>query len=127
MAIELDTNSSPTLVERGHIPTSAKFFCTNGTEADASTAVEAVAAPGEGKNLYITSVMITSDDADANPQLQSNNATPAVLFGPIHTTVEGSPVVYKFEHPIKVATNEAIDLKCAAAGHVSIFIEGYSG
>jgi len=128
MAIELDTNSEPTLVHRGEIPTTAVPFAVNGTEADASTAVEVKPAPGAGKNLYITSVLLTSDDADANPQLQDNASTPALLFGPFHTTVEG--VVVRKDFPnlvIKVATNQAIDLKAAAGGHVSVWVEGLSG
>ncbi len=116
----LDTSASPTVVEgsraKGGIPATI-----TGTEADASTAVEIVAAPGVGNELLIDYVLITSDDADANPQLEDEDAN--LLFGPFHTTVEGVVVNKKFDRPIKVVTNKALNLKCAAAGNVSVWLE----
>lgn len=127
MAIELDTSSNPTLVDRGAIPTSAIPFATNGFEAAASTAQEVVAAPGAGKNHYITRIILQSEVADVDPQIQDNAGTPAVLFGPYYTTTTNGLVNVSFPRPIKVATNLAIDLKTGGDGLVFVFIEGFSG
>ena len=127
MAIELDTSSNPTLVDKGAIPTSAIPFATNGVEADATTAKEIVVAPGSGKNLYITRIVLQCETAAVDPQIQDNASSPAVLFGPIYTTTAGSPVVISFPRPMKVAANKAIDLKAAGSGSVFVFIEGKSG
>ena len=116
----LDTISTPTIVNE--IPFSSRvLFAINGIEADASTAIEIKAAPGVGKSIYITSVLMTSDDADANPFLQDEDDN--VLFGPPFTTVEGVVYGKDFKNPIKLATNKALELK-ATAGNVSIWVEG---
>lgn len=125
MAIELDTSSNPTLVDEGSIPTTAIPFATNGFEADAQTAKEVVAAPGVGKNHYIKRIVLQSEVAGVDPQIQDDAA--AVLFGAVYTTTDGHPVDVSFPRPIKVAANKAIDLKAAGAGLVFVFIEGKSG
>ncbi len=125
MAIELDTSSNPTLVDRGSIPTSAKPFATNGIEADASTAKEIVVAPGTGKNHYITRIVLQSQTAGVDPQIQDDAAS--VLFGRYYTTTTGVKIEINYPRPIKVATNKAIDLKAAGSGDVFVFIEGFSG
>ena len=125
MAIELDTSSNPTLVDRGSIPTSAIPFATNGVEADAQKAKEIVVAPGTGKNHYITRIVLQSETAGVDPQIQDDSAS--LLFGPYYTTTTGMKVEINYPRPIKVATNKAIDLKAAGSGDVFIFIEGLSG
>ena len=116
----LDVISTPTIVES--IPFRGRFYwALNGTEADASTAIAIKAAPGAGKSLYITYVLLTSDDADANPYLQDEDDN--ILFGPPFTTVEGVVVDHEFTKPIKLITNKALELK-ATAGNVSIYVEG---
>lgn len=127
MAIELDTSSNPTLVDRGAIPTTAIPFATNGIEADAQTAKEVVVTPGTGKNHYITRIVLQCETAAVDPQIQDNAASPAVLFGPIYTATSGVPIDISFPRPIKVAANKAIDLKAAGSGAVFVFIEGFSG
>lgn len=127
MAIELDSSSNPTLVDRGSIPTSAIPFATNGIEADAQTAKEVVTAPGTGKNHYITRIVLQSETGGVDPSIQDDAASPEVLFGPFYTTSLGLGVEISYPRPIKVATNQAIDLKAAGAGSVLVFIEGFSG
>ena len=127
MAIELDTSSNPTLVDRGAIPTTAIPFATNGVEADAQTAKEIVVAPGASKNHYITRIVLQSETTTVDPQIQDNTGTPNVLFGPIYTNTTSVPINIDFPRPIKVATNKAIDLKAAGSGSVFVFIEGLSG
>lgn len=128
MAIELDTSSNPTLVDRSAVPTTAIPFATNGVEStDAQTAKEIVVAPGAGKNHYITRIVLQCETATTDPQIQDNAATPAVLFGPIYTNTSGVSHYISFPRPIKVAANQAIDLKAAGAGAVFVFIEGFSG
>lgn len=119
----LDAISTPTIVEeipfRGRI-----FWAINGYDTDMQTAIEIKAAPGVGKSLYITAIAITSNDADAYPWLQDEDDN--VLFGrlfPILTS-GGFSLVKEFSKPIKLATNKALEIKSAAAGNVSIWVEG---
>jgi len=117
----LDAISTPTSVEA--VPHESRVsFVINGNEADAGTAIEIKAAPGVGKALYITHIILGSDDADAHPHLQDEDDN--VLFGPLFSTVEGPILSHKFERPLKVVTNKALELKAAAAGNVFIYVEG---
>ncbi len=118
----LDAISTPTLVDE--IPFNGKvLFAINGSEADAQTAIEIKAAPGTGKAIYITSVLITCDDDDADPVLQDEDDN--LLFGPFYAKAAGPIVVTKeFRHPIKLVTNKALELKAAGAGSISIWVEG---
>jgi len=118
----LDAISTPTIVDE--IPFKGRsLWAINGYDTDASTAIDIKDAPGAGKSLYITSVIITCNDADAYPQLQDGDAT--ILFGRFFTTATDSlSLVKEFKRPIKVATNKSIALKAAAGGNVSIWMEG---
>ncbi|KKN16571.1 hypothetical protein LCGC14_0974510 [marine sediment metagenome] len=119
----LDAISTPTLVDE--IPFRDKvLFAINGYDTDLQTAIEIKAAPGVGKAIYITAVVITSNDADAYPYLQDEDDN--ILFGrffPILTT-GGFALVKEFPKPLKLATNKALELKSVAAGNVSIWVEG---
>ena len=119
----LDAISTPTIVET--IPHRGRmYWAINGYDTDVSTAIEIKAAPGADKSLYITSVVITSNDADAYPYLQDEDDS--ILFGrffPVLTS-GGFALVKEFSKPIKVATNKALELASVAAGNVSIWIEG---
>jgi len=118
----LDAISTPTIVDE--IPFKGRtIWSLNGNEADASTAIEIKAAPGAGKSLYITSVLITCDDDDADPVLQDEDDN--LLFGPFYAKAAGPIVVAKeFSKPIKLVTNKALELKAAAAGSISVWVEG---
>lgn len=118
----LDAISTPTIVDE--IPFKGKApWAINGNEADASTAIEIKAAPGAGKSLYITAVLITCDDDDADPVLQDEDDN--LLFGPFYAKAAGPIVVSKeFKRPIKLVSNKALELKAAAAGSISVWVEG---
>jgi hypothetical protein len=117
----LDAISTPALVEE--IPFMGEvLWCINGYDTDASTAIEIKAAPGVGKSLYITEIVLGSDDADAHPHLQDEDAN--VLFGPLFSTTGGMHLVAVLKHPIKLTANKALQLKAEAAGNVFIFVEG---
>lgn len=120
-----DTSATPTIVETGSFM-GKTYWAFTGTDSDASTAIDIVAAPGVGKALYITSILlVTGLDADAFPQVQDGDAT--LLFGPFPTMVT-IPIIYQkdFPNPIKVTSNKSIAVKCAAAGSVYIYIEGFT-
>ena len=120
-----DTSATPTRVEDGSFM--GKVYWTfTGTDTDASTAIDIVAAPGVGKALYITGVILqTALDADAFPQLQDGAGT--LLFGPwLSGTVGANHLIWKFENPIKVTTNKSLAVKCAAAGSVYVYVEGFT-
>lgn len=117
----LTASSTPTMVNQ--IPHKGRVdWVLNGYSTDASTQDVIKTAPGVGKALFIKEVLITSDDADAHPYLQDEDDN--VLFGRVFSTVEGIVIAWKFTRPIQLATNKALELKAAAAGNVSIWIEG---
>lgn len=123
----LDTYATPTIVNTGSF-VGKTLWAFTGCDTDVSTAIDIISAPGAGKSLYITSVILTSNDADAYPQLQDGDAT--LLFGPFYTllgTAAGAMVINKdFKNPIKVTANKSIALKAAASGDVSVWIEGFT-
>lgn len=117
----LDAISTPTIVDE--IPfTGRTFWAINGNDSDASTAIEIKVAPGAGKAIYITGVILGSDDADAHPHIQDEDDN--ILFGPLFSTVEGPVMSKRFKKPIKMVTNKALELKAAAAGNVFVWVEG---
>lgn len=119
----LDAISTPTLVDE--VPFKGRtYWAINGYDSDVAAGIEIKAAPGTGKSLYILSVVITSNNAAAYPYLQDEDDV--ILFGrffPILTS-GGFSLVKEFKRPMKVATNKALEIKAAASGNVSIFIEG---
>ena len=121
------TSSTPNIVESGSFM-GKTLWAFMGSHADASTAVEVIAAPGAGKSLYITYIMLVAgNDADAFPQIQDGNAV--VLFGPFpNMSGATTPKSYvkEYKNPIKVTANKAIQLKTAAAGLAYIYIEGFT-
>lgn len=119
----LDAISTPTIVEE--IPFKGRtIWAINGYDTDLSAAIEIKAAPGAGKSLYITAVVITCNDADSFPWLQDEDDN--ILFGRFFSLLTtGTLVINKeFKRPIKLVSNKALELKAAAGGNVSIWLEG---
>jgi len=117
----LDAIATPTLVDE--IPAFQRtWWCITGYDTDASTAIEIKAAPGTGKAIYLTSIILGSDDADAHPHLQDEDDN--VLIGPLMSTVEGPMLQHTFSKPLKLVSNKALELKAAAAGNVFVHVEG---
>lgn len=118
----ITATSSPQLVTT--IPSSSVISAVNANEDDASTAVEVIAAPGAGKAIYLLEAILTCADDDAFPVLQDEDAN--LLFGPFYAKAAGPLFVHKkWEQPriLKIATNKALQIKAAAGGNVSIYIE----
>ena len=122
------TSSTPQIVESGGAFMGKKLWAFMGSHADAQTAADIVAAPTNGDSLYITHILLVcGNDQDAFPQIQDDAAT--VLFGPFPSVAATTtPIVYQkeFENPIKVTANKAIQLHCAAAGLVYVYMEGFT-
>lgn len=118
----LDSISTPEIVTLELPHKGLNLWCVNGQDTDASTAIEIKAAPGVGKTLFLTEIIIGSDDADAHPQLQDEDGN--VLFGPLLSTTGGMHLVAVLKHPIKMVANKALEIKAAAAGNVFIFVQG---
>ena len=120
-----DTSATPTRVDDGSFM-GKTYWTFTGTDSDVSTAIDIVAAPGAGKALYITGVIIqTAYDADAFPRLQDGAGT--LLFGPwLSGTLTANLISWKFDQPIKVTANKSLAVKCAAAGSVYVYVEGFT-
>jgi hypothetical protein len=100
-------------------------FVVTGYSTDASTADAVKAAPGVNKSILIDAVILTSNDADAFPWLQDEDDK--VIFGRFFTQLtSGGPMVInkRFPNPLKLVSNKALELKAAAAGNVSVYVEG---
>ena len=121
----IDTISTPAVVTA--LPSDAVFGIINGIEADASTAIAIVAAPGAGKTIFLLEVLITCDDDDADVQLQDEDDN--VLFGPFFAKAAGPIVVHKKweKRIIKLVSNKALEVKAAAGGDFSIYLEYATG
>ncbi len=117
----IDISSTPAVVAA--LPVDAVPAIINGYEADASTAVELIAAPGVSKTIFLLEALITCDDDDCDPQLQDEDDN--VLFGPFFAKVAGPIVVHKKWEKliIKLVSNKALEVKAAAAGTFSIYLE----
>ncbi|KKN75805.1 hypothetical protein LCGC14_0376810 [marine sediment metagenome] len=120
----LTASSTPTMVPQ--IPSLGRVdWVVNGYSTDASSADEVKAAPGVGKALFIKEVIITCNDVDSYPWLQDEDDN--VLFGRFFTLLtsgSGFVLAWKFTRPIQLVTNKALEIKAAAGGNVSIWIEG---
>ena|SRR3990170_3202151 len=121
-----DTSATPTRVQADGSFMGKVYWAFTGTDSDASTAIDIVAAPTSPRCHYITGVIIqTAYDADAFPQIQDGDAT--LLFGPwLSGTLTANMISWKFDNPIKVAAGKSIAVKCAAAGSVYVYIEGFT-
>ena len=117
----LDAISTPQLVHA--LPVDAVPAAINGREADASTAIEIIAAPGVGLAIFLLDLFMTCDDDDAAPHIQDEDDN--ILFGPVYAKAAGPIVVHKEwkePHIGKVASNKAVELKAVAAGNISIWL-----
>lgn len=127
MAIELDTYSEPQVVKISSFMGRTDWIV-NGVEADATTAKEVKPAPGTGKHLYLQKAVLQCETAAVDPQLQDNATSAIVLLGPMYSTTSGNSIKLDLpeDEAIKVAANQAIDLKAAGAGAVFVFIKGFT-
>lgn len=118
----ITATSAPQLV--ASIPLDSVISAVNANEDDASTAVEVIAAPGAGKAIYLLEAILTCADDDAFPVLQDEDDN--LLFGPFYAKAAGPLFVHKkWEQPriLKLATNKALEIKAAAGGDISMYIE----
>ena len=94
------------------------------TSADATTATQVVAGV-DGKSIYLTSLLISTDTA-TNFQFQDDNASPAVLIEQIYMGSNSTVgMAWHMQFPIKVAEAEDLDVIAAGAGNVSVTVTGY--
>lgn len=102
------------------------FFAVNAFTTDGQGAEVILAAPGDGKSIYLEQVTIHGD-FDGYLDFgdgESGSAVETVAFVVVVTTQGGcSPL--RFAHPIKLTTNKACTFDCSASGNTSVLIEGY--
>lgn len=105
-------------------PPDAVFWAFTGWDSDAST-LGTIIAGVSGKRHYITHATLTGGDADALPQLQDEDDV--LLFGPVAGMATGfSTMSRDFPRPIMMGVDKDLELKAAAAGAVSFYVEGYT-
>jgi len=120
IALKVNSNGALDVIGERH----ADFFTANITSADATTAVQ-VKAKTASKNIYITSFII-SVDTEMNVKLQDDAGTPVVSVGPLYITAN-SGIAKNIDPiaPIKIATNQDLDVLASAAGNITVFVAGY--
>lgn len=97
-------------------------WAVNATEADAATNSEVKAAPGAGKSLYLTKVLINC----ALAQTVVLNDASTALLGPYTFLAAGGTIVsLEFKIPIKLTANQALNV--TAAGAYALYVEGFTG
>lgn len=102
-------------------PIAKVFWAVNATETDAASNSEVKAAPGTGKSLYLTKVLINCAVAQT---VVLNDATTALL-GPYTFLADGGTVVsLDFTRPIKLTANQALNV--TAGGAYALYVEGFT-
>ena len=121
----LDAIATPTILTGSRAKGGEPFVITV-HDTDASTEIEIKAAPGAGFSILIDAVILTTNDADANPQLQDedDNVIFGRFFGLLGAAGGATVLAWRFTNPLKLASNKALELKAAAAGNVSVYVEG---
>lgn len=103
-------------------------FAINATSADVSSGEEILAAVA-GKSHYIRRLVIACISAITVTigAGETGDNVAAVLIGPVpFTTTNGSPAVFEFNPPIKVAAATSISIDASAGGAVQVFVQGYT-
>lgn len=92
-----------------------KVFATQQTDA------ELVAAPGAGKHLHLTDVIITTDGS-VDVTIEAGGSTVLVKH---YSDGQGSGVAHAYHCDIKLAANTSITLTTSGAVEVFVHVGGY--
>lgn len=92
------------------------------TSANATSSTVVKAKTGS-KSIYITDVVISVDTA-MSVQLQDDAGSPAVIMEQMYFPAN-SIWSKQFTVPLKVATNQDLDVITSASGNISITVTGY--
>jgi hypothetical protein len=99
------------------------YWSANGVSADWSGNEIVKADPGAGKSLYITYLEINCVSAISLVV----NSDAAALLGPFYFAATAPGVVkLRFERPIQVPANTAIQVDGSGAGNANVYIEGFT-
>lgn len=114
---------------RLNIPNDAvPFRAKNSTAISSTTAQEIAAAPGAGKTRWITQLVFSNPTATevAEITIQDDAGTPDEL---VTVTLEPQkPYEIKFDPPLKMATNQALDgVAQGSVGDTTVTAVGYVG
>lgn len=116
-------------ITKNTIQVKGKGFAVNATSADLSGTEELVAAPGAGKFIHITRVVVITV-ATITVTIgagETAGAVTAVLLGPsIAFTAALVPWVTEFIPAVKLDENVALTVDASGAGAVNIFVQGYA-
>ena len=105
-----------------------KGFVINATNADISGTEELIAAPGVGKAIYLTKVVVICASAITVTigAGETGGAVTAVLLGPsIAFTAAIVPWVTEFIPAVKMDDNTALVADASGSGAVNILVQGY--
>lgn len=103
-------------------------FAVNATSTDVSGTEELVAAPGEGKYIHVTRIVVITASAITVTigAGETGGAVSAVLLGPsIAFTAAIVPWVTEFNPAVLLAENTALVVDADGSGAVNIFVQGY--
>lgn len=89
------------------------------------TDTELFAAPGAGKAIYITDVVIAVN-APVDVSLEEEDAVDVLKFK-FYGGLQGTSITHSFSTPKKLTANKALSLTTSAAVPVFVAVNGYVG
>jgi len=101
----------------------AQPFDANGDYSAAQTNVALKAAPGAGKSLFITDVIV-SNGAVAGVIKLINGSGGATKIGPLYLSANGGASI-RFDRPVRLSANTALCVTSTSATTHSVTVCGY--
>lgn len=113
--------TTPTIVEELPIARSGPFAFNNDEDDANGAAVSCITAPGAGKAIYLTNIVISGRAADLAITLRDGDTN--VLFGPIQMQDGGSPFTKDWKYPIKLTDDTGLYVYASAASAFTLYGE----
>ena len=104
------------------------FFAVNGYGVNLQNTEELLAAPGEGKNIYLEQLFCTADISVATRVIIGSDEDGGQVKNKLlilAVTGQGVRSPLPFERPIKLPENESLTVDTTNLGPASIIAEGY--
>lgn len=118
--------TTPTIVNELPIVRSGPFAFNNDEDDANGAAVSCITAPGAGKAIYLTNIVISGRTADIAITLRDGDTD--VLFGPIQSQDGGSSIFVKdWKYPLKLTDNTALYVYASAASAFTLYGEYFIG
>lgn len=103
-------------------------FTVVGNSSDLTGCEELLAAPGEGKSIYLASVTATTSSGLQRAVTigagASAGAVETVIVGPLYL-LSGSPGRVSFPRPVQLPANKSLTVDASNAASITVVVEGF--